>query len=66
MIELAHAEFLSPLPSVHTVDTSYLVHQDIFYQAQLHQVSCHHLHHVANKHHFISDLHHLPSPSDQE
>ena len=44
IIELAHAEFLSPLPSVHTVDTSYLVHQDIFYQAQLHPVSFHYLH----------------------
>ena len=45
-IDLAHAEFLSSLPFVLNVDTSDLVHQDIFYQAQLHQVSCHHLHQV--------------------
>ena len=44
IIDLAHAEFLSSLPSVLTLDTSDLVHQDIFYQAQLHQVSCHQLH----------------------
>ena len=44
--DLAHAEFLSSLPSVHTVETSDLVHQTIFYQAQLHQVIFHHLHQV--------------------
>ena len=46
IIDIAHAEFLSSLPSVLTVDTSDLVHHDIFYQSQLHQVSCHHLHQV--------------------
>ena len=44
-IDLAQAEFLSPLFSVLTVDTSDLVHQNIFYQAQfchqLHQEGCH-------------------------
>ena len=34
IIDLAHAEFLSSFPSI----------QDIFYQAQLHLVSCHYLH----------------------
>ena len=72
-IDLEHAEFLSSMSSELTVDTSELVHQTIFYQAQLHQVSCHHLHQVcchsrttlSIKHHFTSGLHHLPSPSGQ-
>ena len=41
-IDLAHAKFLSSLPSVLTVDTSDLLHQEHI----IHQVSCHHLHQV--------------------
>ena len=44
IIDLENIEFLSSLPSVFSVDTSVLAHQDIFYQAQLHPVSCHYLH----------------------
>ena len=78
IIDLAHADFFSSLPSVHTVDTSYLAHQEHILSSttsssKFSSSSSSGLpfkdntqHHIVNKHHFISDLHHLPSPSGQD
>ena len=71
--DLAQADFFSSLPSVHTVDTSYFLHQEHILlsttsSSKLSSSSSRGLpfedntqHHFANKHHITSDLHHLPS-----
>ena len=93
IIDLAHTEFLSSLPSILTVDTSDLHHltslsrhilSSTTSSSRLPSSSSSGLpfkdnslssgffikgntqHHIANKHHITSDLHHLPSPSSQE